>query len=129
METFLIFCAVFLGALFLLSFWAQIFAGSWQRVSFQDEVPNALILSVILTSLAVVLRSAPRGRARVLIALGLATVALEVFLELPLKKYVALVPSTPIRSWFFLFGMTEFIGIMLTLVGVTALLRELKRKP
>lgn len=127
-EVGLIFLAAILVAVFLLGLWAHVFAGNWHRVSVQDDLPNALILATLVTSLAIVLRSLPKGKARMYLAIGLMLIIFEVFLELPLKKYVALVPATPIRSWFFLFGMTEFIGMIFTLVGITALFRELKRK-
>lgn len=125
----ILFLTALLVTLLFTSLWAEVFFDSWLAVSFQNELPNILIVSSSLTALIIVWRSRVSGRARLLLIAGLALIVLEVFLELPLKKYVALVPSTSIRSWFFLFGMAEFIGMMFTLVGVTALLRELKGKP
>lgn len=125
----ILFLTALLATLLFASLWAKVFFGSWLAVSFQNELPNILIASSALTALIVVWQSRASGRTRLLLIAGLVLIALEVLLELPLKKYVALMPMTPIRSWFFLFGMTEFTGVMLTLVGVTALLRELKSKP
>jgi hypothetical protein len=115
---------MFLGALLLLLVWAELFTGSWQRISFQDEVPNTLILAAVLTSFTVVLRNIASGRARTLLIFGLAIIAFEVFFELPLKKYVAVHPASApeIRQWFFLFGLTEFIGMVIVLYGMGTLI-------
>lgn len=107
-----------LGAFLLLALWAQIFAGAWQKVNFQIEMPNALILSSAVASLVVVLRNLPKGKARMYLTVGLALIAVEVFLELPVKKYVSTFPATYyLIKWFFLFGMTEFVGMLLCLIG------------
>lgn len=107
-----------LGAILLLALWAQIFAGAWQKVNFQNEVPNALILSAAATSLIVVLRHLPKGKAKMYLVFGLGLVALEIFLELPVKKYVTTFPATfYLVKWFFLFGMAEFAGMLLCLIG------------
>lgn len=114
----LTFLVTSLGAILLLALWAQIFAGAWQKVNFQNEMPNALILSAVVASLVVVSRNLPKGKARMYLTVGLALIAVEVFLELPVKKYVATFPATfYLVEWFFLFGMTEFVGMLLCLIG------------
>ncbi len=117
------FVILFVTSLFLMLF-AQIFAGHWYAVNMKDELPNALIFSTVMTSIVVVARYLAESRARTLVRYGFAIVALEVFLELPLKKYVAIVPTTGIRDWFFFFGMAEFAGMFLILLGLSIFMRS-----
>lgn len=127
-EIALVFLLSLLFVVLLLILYAHAFAGVWHHIEFQNEMPNALILSAVLTSLIVVVRHIS-GRAGMYLAAGLALIALEILFELPLKKYVSLNPSTHgIRDWFFLFGVAEFIGMSIVLLGFTFFLHTREKQ-
>lgn len=108
--------------------WAKLVTGMWTNLSFLNDVPNILIASFAMASIYAVVRYMRYARARFFILLGLALVALEVFLEVIIKKYVAIRGFSRAIDWFFLFGAVEFIGILCVFVGIVALLGLTKRK-
>ncbi|MBI2450816.1 MAG: hypothetical protein HYV52_00540 [Parcubacteria group bacterium] len=113
-----------LATLFITSLWAKIFVGSWFGVDFQNEFPNILILSTLIALIAVIWPHFPECYSRKILLFGFSIIALEVFTELPLKKYIAVYPqiAASITPWFFLFGIAEFVGISLALSGFYLLL-------
>lgn len=115
-----------LGSLGLLMLWAWLLADGWLQIDFQNELPNALMLAVVSAGLLVAVTYLPQGSAKKLIVAGFALIVLEILLELPLKKYVAVYPhqAASIVSWFFLFGLAQFIGLLNIFRGLVRLSRS-----
>lgn len=125
LEISIAFVVSMIVSVLLLSLWAKLFVGDWNKIQFLQEIAPAISLAVSVVLLFIVRRYLQQSRGRTLLSAGFLSFVIVWFMIIPIEKYAFVFPQhMDFRVIYILFPLVFTGNIFLVIAGLQRILSK-----